>query len=838
MTNYIDIGIDLGTTNSCIAKCEGGGVRIFPNNEQMNVTPSAVRLLKSGRTIVGQRAYSAIPVDPDNVSLEFKRWMGQKSVAHFPAAGRSMSAEELSAEVLKSLCENAQRLTGTEVKAAAITVPAAFGALQCEATARAAQLAGLEECPLLQEPIAAAIAFGATPGYEDQRWLVFDLGGGTLDVAIVSTRNGRLSVLEHRGNNLLGGKDIDRKIAEEFLLPALARDFSLPDPNRQPEPFKRLIRRLATKAEEAKIELSTGTSAVINLVDLGEDMAGNMLEGEVTLSRSELERTMQPLVDECIRLTKEVISGARITSADLDRILLVGGPTQSPLVRKALSEQISKHVDHSFDPMTVVARGAALFASSIERSAPAARPTQPGKVQVKLAFDPVSASLQCPVSGKVEHGESSRVHEIKIDSEDGFWTSGWMTLKDDLFDVTAALQEGKQTRFWVYARDKAGKLIDIEPGEFSIRHGLVVSAPPLPHTISVEVTGPNGKPVLETVFARSTPLPNKTVKKYRASTTLRPDEPGTFLAIKLWEGEEFTDPEANVWVGKMLIASNDVQRSIPEGSEIELSINIDASRHITVEAFVPHLNRHFNDHVYVPQRDEQDYSHLAGKVDSEIEVHNRRLAELEKTLGDGKDSEQLQELRHDVEELSKEQPPTSSSGAQTDPDKDKRIVEKSRRIRVRIGELERTAGVQNEKAFLASEIETTTVYATHVVERFGSALEKKELEILKRDLERMIQKDDARGIQKTGAAMDALRWRILFKQDWFWKEMLEGLQKPDCTYLNEAEAKRWILAGNAALQKGDGKALRESVQQLWKLQTPTQAQAEQEKALRSGLSKY
>ncbi|UPT73196.1 MAG: Hsp70 family protein [Elusimicrobiota bacterium] len=655
MSNFIKYGIDLGTTNSCIARCEGTDIRVYPNNEQMNVTPSAVRLLKSGRLIVGQRAYAALSVDPDNVAIEFKRWMGQKNTANFPVAARTLSAEELSAEVLKSLCENAQRHSGEEIRAAAVTVPAAFGALQCEATARAARLAGLEESPLLQEPIAAAIAYGIAPGAKDQRWLVFDLGGGTLDVAIISTRNGRLAVLEHRGNNLLGGKDIDRRIAEEFLLPALAKDFALPEPG-SPE-HKRLLRRLIAKAEEAKIELSTAPKVVVSLIDLGEDTAGESLEGEVQLSRAQLERTMQPVVEECLRLTKEAIAGARMAAADLDRILLVGGPTQSPLIRAALTEQVSKNVDFSLDPMTVVARGAALFAASVERTSNAPAPAATGKLSAQLAFDPVSSSLQCPVSGRVDHGDGVHAHEIKIDSEDGFWTSGWVPLADDLFEVNAGLQEDKVSRFWLYARDKNGQLLEIEPGEFSIRQGLVVSAPPLPHTISVEVAGANGKPMLEPVFARSTPLPNQQVKKYRASHTLNPNEPGTVLVIKLWEGEELSDPEANVWVGKMLIASDDIQRAIPEGSEIELSINIDASRHITVEAFVPHLNKHFADHVYVPQRDEQDYSHLARAVSSEVETHNQRLEEIEKRIGDGDGKEGVQELRKEIDSLSREQTP-------------------------------------------------------------------------------------------------------------------------------------------------------------------------------------
>ncbi len=226
----IEYGIDLGTTNSCISRWLNGDLRIFQNNAQMNVTPSAVLIRKSGQAVVGIRALNALTSDADNVATEFKRWMGQKERKQFPASGKEYSPEELSAEVLKSLTSDVKRQVGAEVRAAVITVPAAFGALQCEATGRAAQLAGLEEAPLLQEPIAAAIGYGANPGDTAQKWLVFDLGGGTLDIAVVSTRDGRLSVLDHRGDNLLGGKDIDRAIVDAVLMPALDAVYDLRRP--------------------------------------------------------------------------------------------------------------------------------------------------------------------------------------------------------------------------------------------------------------------------------------------------------------------------------------------------------------------------------------------------------------------------------------------------------------------------------------------------------------------------------------------------------------------------------------------------------------------------------
>ncbi len=601
MTNTIDFGIDLGTTNSCIARWENGAVRVFQNNDQMNVTPSAVHILKSGRVIVGRRGYAALLTDPENVAVEFKRWMGQKDRKNFPAAQREMSAEELSAEIIKSLKEDVRRQTGTDVTAAVITVPAAFGALQCEATARASVLAGLIEAPLLQEPIAAAIGYGASPGNANQLWLVFDLGGGTLDIAVVSTREGRLNILEHRGNNLLGGKDIDRSIVERILLPAIEKNYDLRAP-RENSARSALLPRLRVKAEEAKIDLSTDTQVVVSLYDLGKDDGGAAIEIEVPFTRAQLEVLMEPMLDECCTLALEALAGARVTGKDLDRILLVGGPTQSPILRTMLSERIGAPVDFSVDPMTVVGRGAAIYASTLERTqeiTAVSSSQSVGRLHLVLAYEPVSADLQCTVAGRFVDPVPGI--EIKIDASGGLWTSGWMKPVDGVFETPVPLKEGDVTTFWIYARDAQGQLLQTDTTEIKVRHGLVPSAPPLPHTLSVEVRNLGGKPTLDPVFSKGTPLPAERTVKYRATHAMAPGKVDSDIAIKLWEGEFLEDPDANEWVGNVVLEHSRVRRSVPEGSEIEITFQINTSRLISVEAFVPHLNEHFSERVYTPK---------------------------------------------------------------------------------------------------------------------------------------------------------------------------------------------------------------------------------------------
>ena len=841
MTDTVDYGIDLGTTNSCIARWEGGSVRVFQNNDQMNVTPSAVHILRNGRIIVGRRAYAAKLTDPNNVEVEFKRWMGQKDRKYFPAAQREFSAEELSAEVLKSLREDVRRQAGTNVTAAVITVPAAFGALQCEATARAAQLAGLEEAPLLQEPIAAAIGYGARADISNQRWLVFDLGGGTLDIAVVSTREGRLNVLEHRGDNLLGGKDIDRLIVEHMLLPNLERNYELraSGPNTA---RSALLPRLRVKAEEAKIDLSTEKEVIISLFDLGKDDSGQPIDMEVPLTRLQLEALMEPLLEKCCALAQEALSGARVARGELDRILLVGGPTQIPILRTMLSSRFGAPVDFSTDPMTVVGRGAAVYASTLERvkrqpSAQTAGPNDSDCVILKLAYEPVSAELRCTVAGRVMG--PNRGVEIKIEAEGGLWTSGWIKTDNGVFETPVSLKEGAITTFWVYARDGQGRLLDADTTEFKVRHGLVPSAPPLPHTLSLEILSPGGKAELDPIFLKGTPLPADKKVKYRAVHALVPDNPESDLAIKLWEGEFREDPEANEWVGNVMLSNSGVRRTVPEGSEIDVTIKVDVSRLITVEAFVPHLNQHFSGRLYVPQREEQHFSNLSKAVASETTSYRRRLEELEKNpaAGDDETQSELEDLRRNIDELEFKTPLRDQSPERTDPDEARRIVEEFKTVRGQLSRLERRSADRGG-FFTSTQFAALVEIAEKVVGTYGTSLEKQQLAMLRRELERAAAKGDDKAVQRVCSEIEGLRWRVLGKQDWFWREIFDSLRQADTPFIDMAEAQKLFAKGQSAVSSGDGEVLRQVVRDLWKLQPKDQAELIRERALRSGLRKF
>jgi len=837
MGNLIEFGIDLGTTNSCIARWEDGKVRIFPNNDQMNVTPSVIHFHKTGRVIVGKRACAARLKDSHRVVSEFKRWMGQKDSFLDLASGRKWSAEELSAEVLKSLREDVRRQTGADVVTAVITVPAAFGALQCEATARAAKLAGIEEAPLLQEPISAAIGYGARPDSSNQRWLVFDLGGGTFDVAVISARDGRLDILELSGSNMLGGKDIDRAIVEQVLLPALESAYNLSEygPGSARDTVLQLLKN---KAEEAKIDLSTTNHVVISLDELGEDDCGTPIELDIPLTQSELENLTEPLFSKCCDLTCEALSNARIQGTDLNRILLVGGPTQSPFLRKMLSTRIGAPVDCSIDAMTVVARGAAIYASSLERSNRPVSTTTGNLVHLKLAFEPVSAELESSVAGRILN--ANQHIEIKIESEKGNWASDWIKPNDGIFETLVPLKEGDKTTFWVYARDRQGRLLEVDTPDFTIRHGLVPSAPPLPHTLSIEVVQPGRAPKLDPVFTKGTPLPAEKTVLYRAAHTLFPGKPESDLAIKLWEGEFLDDPDVNEWVGPIVVSHDLVKKSVPEGSEIDVRIQVNASRQITVEVDIPCLKQHISKGLYMPQREEQDYANQSMKVARNYHEYQERLKSIEDQLSGQPDTstqDELEVLRKELVELDKVVQTTWNESGRINPDDAKRIVAGSKKVLGKLSRLERRAGVTNPKRELMQFTELME-FATQVVDHFGTTLEKQQLAMLGRELEHAISKDNQTAIQYVREKLDNLGRQVLYKQNWFWKDVFESLCQSETQFADRAEAQRLIYKGRSAISAGDVMKLKEVVWALQKLQPRDIAEETVERVMRSGLRKF
>ncbi|MBQ2767006.1 MAG: Hsp70 family protein, partial [Clostridia bacterium] len=314
------IGIDLGTTNSCVAVYEGGEPIVIPNPEGARTTPSVVAFSKTGERMVGQVAKRQAITNPDRTIMSVKREMGTNFKA--TVDGKAYTPQEVSAMILQKLKADAEAYLGTTVTKAVITVPAYFSDAQRQATKDAGKIAGLEVLRIINEPTAAALAYGADKD-NDAKIMVFDLGGGTFDVSLLEISDGVFEVLATAGNNRLGGDDFDQRIIN-WMLETFKRENGI-DLGQD----KMVMQRLKEAAEKAKIELSGMTSANINLPFLTADATGPK-HFEATLTRAKFDELTADLVEATMKPTRQVLSDAGLSINQVDRVLLVGGSTRIP----------------------------------------------------------------------------------------------------------------------------------------------------------------------------------------------------------------------------------------------------------------------------------------------------------------------------------------------------------------------------------------------------------------------------------------------------------------------------------------------------------------------------
>jgi len=347
------IGIDLGTTNSCMAVMEGGDVTVIPNAEGGRTTPSAVTILENGEQVVGQAAKRQAVVKPKETVLSIKRHMGKKGYK-VNIHGKDYTPQEISAMILRKLKQDAEAYLGEPVKKAVITVPAYFEDSQRQATKDAGKIAGLEVLRIINEPTAAALAYGLDKGKE-QTILVFDLGGGTFDVSILEIGEGVFEVKATSGNNFLGGDDWDQRIVD-WMIEEFKKEQGI-DLSKDP----RALQRLKDAAEKAKIELSQVKETVISIPYITGDATGPK-HLEMKLTRAKFEQMTEDLVEKTMGPTRQALQDAKLSPEDIDQVILVGGSTRMPMIQEAIRKYIGKEPHKGVNPDEVVAVGAAIQA--------------------------------------------------------------------------------------------------------------------------------------------------------------------------------------------------------------------------------------------------------------------------------------------------------------------------------------------------------------------------------------------------------------------------------------------------------------------------------------------
>ena len=639
----IDYGIDLGTTNSAIARMENGEAVIKKTDMLKDTMPSCAYVSKKKAYQVGGAAFSKMKSDNAkamknfdaaavNTFIEFKRTMGSDKTYHCSNLGKGFSSEDLSAEVLKAL---KSFVSDEPLNGVVVTVPAKFTINQKDATLRAAELAGFSQCELLQEPIAASMAYGISAESEDGVWLVFDFGGGTFDAALVRVDEGIMKVIDTEGDNYLGGKTLDLALVDEIIVPYMRENHSIASVLN--DDAKAAILRTAMKsyAEELKINMSFKETYNV-LADVGEipgeDDDGEEFELDITVTQDMMREVLGPIFQKSIDICKGLLQRNGLDNASLNTLLLVGGPTYSPVLRGMLEDQIIKP-NLSMDPMTVVARGAALFASTVSVNEEIREKTRDKeKLQLEFVCEATTVEKQELVTVKIAKnkmsGEAPDKVFVDLVRADGAWASGKTEVDERGEVIDVELIPGKPNAFNVLAYNGQGDLLPSEPAGFTIIQGAKIGSATLPYFIGLDIKGRvSGRLEFRGIKGLEKNQSTPAVGVWNGLKTQRQIRPGAkddFLKIGIYQGPfdaEGTRAIYNEHVYDVVISGEDLPRLLPADSDIDITLKVDESERMTLSAFFPALDH--TEEFKIPKNTTQkevDADWLAGEIEKALQA--------------------------------------------------------------------------------------------------------------------------------------------------------------------------------------------------------------------------
>lgn len=657
-------GIDLGTTNSAICKMENGEPVIKKTDTLKDTLPSCVSFTRKKVVKVGDSAFNDLRQDKSraakswtgassNVFLEFKRTMGLDTTYESKNMERAFSSEELSAEVLKAL---KSFVSDEEICSAVITIPAKFKADQIAATKRAATMAGIEHCELLQEPIAASMAYGLNATKKGGNWLVFDFGGGTFDAALLKVEDGIMQVKDTEGDNYLGGKNLDYAIVDEILIPYLKENYTI-DEILNDEAKKQILRdAMKFYAELAKNQLSFKDTCDITsqLDEFGEDDEGNEIELDMVITKSQIEPILAPIFQKAIDICKKLLERNNIVGSNLDSLILVGGPTYSPVLRAMLKEQITPNIDSSIDPMTAVAKGAALYASGIDSEVK--QKIQSGTIALDLSYQSNSVEDVEFVSIRLLKEEcTGNVPEklfVEFVRNDKGWSSGKCELNEIGDVVECQLMEGKANSFALTVYDEKGATLPCFPNEVNIMQGIVVGNAVLPYNIGIEIHDQRRNRYVFTPLKgleKNQSIPAIGVRNgLKTSSQLRPGMQDDKLLIPIYQGENNADGTNAVYndhVFDVIITGDDVPALVPENSDIDITIKVDKSQLMKLEVTIPVVGETIEKEIDVKQRQGVNEQELSKRLDEA----KRKLRAINATNGvTDEETQEADEMLQDI----------------------------------------------------------------------------------------------------------------------------------------------------------------------------------------------
>ena len=804
----IDYGIDLGTTNSCVSVIGSAGAVIIRNNDGWPYTPSAVYIEKDGRIRTGKAAKERLVSHPGDAVGGFKRWMGTAQTKTFPRSGLTMTAEQLSAEMLKVLREQVKQQKGEDLEAAVITVPASFDLPASEATRRAAVLAGFASSPLLQEPIAAALAYGFRETRKSSFWLVYDLGGGTFDAAVIQVRDGEIQVVNHGGDNYLGGGDLDWAVVEKFLVPHLMAEYELTDFRRGNEKWTPAFAKLKEWAEDAKIAVSKERSESIQKDFVCNDDAGRPVELDFVLSRADVESVFRPFLYRSIELCRRVLSEAKLAPSHIERTILVGGPTYTPYLREILAdpkEGLGIPVDFSADPLTVVAQGAAIFAAGKRLAVRTATTAGSGAYTLLLSYDPVGNDPGPLVGGSVtgpsKQGLAGFTIRFVNPGARPPWESGRIPLdRAGGFSCSLMAQEGATNQFRIELFDPNGRACVVTPSSLNYTIGLTIKSPPLTHTIGIAEAGNK----IHILFEKGTPLPAKTKAKHMTVGLIRHGNRDDALKIPLVEGEATEAADENREIGEFKLIGSQIDRDLPSGSDVEIRVAIDESRNVKALFYIPVLDREEE----ISMGGLVKPAHAVGHIQEQFQkernalAESRELAETTQSKAALKELDAInrQELVQGIDRMLR------NGSTDADLKNCEEQVVALRRARRRIEVL-----LSARK--MHQEVQEEIRWSQGLLEQVGTAEDRQRFVELKRQVDNALSADPDT-LRKAIDVLSKLRVQLWLRTPDYWLGYREYLAGEKDKMLDPTQADRWFVHADRAIASGDIEALKSACRQL------------------------
>jgi molecular chaperone DnaK len=816
MIEMVNYGIDLGTTNSLIAKFDVGHVDVFKNPRGHKEGLPSVVAFRKDKIFVGDKARDYMQKDPKNVLSRFKRKMGTTETSRVECIDVSKTPAELSALILKELKGFVH--SGENVKSAVITIPASFDTIQSNASKEAGTLAGINEVILLQEPIAASLAYANRDNSDDlknSQWIVYDLGGGTFDVALVKIVEGELTVIDHEGDNYFGGTDFDAMIVEELIVPELESIGKFQDLIGEMKSatgqYEKEWYRLLLAAEEAKIELSSDKSTDINFEM--EDDNGDEVELNLTITRSQFEEVIKDSIDTTTSMLKNILTRQSLQPKDLQFLLMVGGSTFIPFVRKYVEEVMNITVKTDIDPTNAIVVGAAYFAG-VKQQQKDTKKKQEYMIKVRTFYERSTQENEEMFTAKIEGGVEGMTY--RIHSLDGSFDSNTKQLSNRIIE-DLPLRSGEFNLFEFSIMDAKGNVIPHGNEQIQIAQGRYsVAGQMLPDELSLvrDIVGENDTR-LDRLFEKNAILPTRGKKTVEVGRTIVKGATGPDDRVKLIvvEGPSTAHFMANKPIGSLEISGEMINRDLLRGTEIDMTFEISESRDLSVSAYLNGTGQEFSQ-VFNPNKRDVVVADLGGQI---VQLEATVQTEQEEAI-ENKNNEVARELGGVLDQVQALLLEAGNMPKDSITDEKFQLEDKKRALAAEVYQLTATKRADSARSTYL-EMKGNT---TELVQEHGNDSERHRLrEVVGRE-EVFLHSNNADIIEAATDELGSLRYQILMRTPGYLVHVFEHLMENRISMNDQDQAKILIDNGKNLISNESWEDIRIVISRLWDLMPDTE----------------